>query len=130
MYEKGIRMKEYENEVRERYGNTAAYNEHREKTKNYTKEKWVKVNDGMMDIFAHFFECKNSGKSADSPEAQALVARLQSHINENYYTCTDEILCGLGKIYVSDERFRKNIDRSGDGTAEFASEAIERYCKK
>ena len=63
-------------------------------------------------------------------EAQALVAKLQAHITENYYTCTDEILAGLGKMYVADERFKKNIDKYGDGTAEFASEAIAVYCRK
>ena len=62
-------------------------------------------------------------------EAQALVTKLQAHITANYYTCTDEILAGLGKMYVADERFKKNIDKYGDGTAEFAAAAIEAYCK-
>ena len=50
---------------------------------------------------------------------------LQNHITENYYTCTNEILAGLGKMYVADERFKNNIDKHGDGTAAFVSEAIE-----
>ena len=120
----------YENEARERYGNTAAYREHEQKTKNYTKEKWVEANDGLMAIFSEFAACKNSGTSADSDEAQALVAKLQAHITANYYTCTNEILTGLGKMYVADERFKKNIDKYGEGTAEFASEAIAIYCRK
>ena len=123
-------MRKYEIETRERYGNTAAYREHEQKTKNYTKEKWAEANDGLMAIFAEFAACKASGVSADSAEAQALVAKLQAHITANYYTCTDEILAGLGKMYVADERFKKNIDKYGDGTSQFASEAIERYCKK
>ena len=120
-------MKNYETEARERYGNTAAYHEHEQKTKNYTKEKWAEANDGMMAIFAEFAACKNSCVSADSTEAQALVAKLQAHITENYYTCTNEILAGLGKMYVADERFKKNIDKYGDGTAEFAAEGIRIY---
>ena len=123
-------MKSYETEARERYGNTAAYREHEQKTKNYTKEKWAEANDGMMAIFAEFAECKKNGASADSAEAQKLVDKLQAHITENYYTCTDEILAGLGKMYVADERFKKNIDKYGEGTAEFASDAIEVYCRK
>ena len=123
-------MKSYETEARERYGNTAAYCEHEQKTKNYTKEKWVEANDGLMAIFAEFASVKNSGASADSTEAQALVAKLQAHITANYYTCTDEILAGLGKMYVADERFKKNIDKYGEGTAEFASEGIRIYVKK
>ena len=123
-------MKNYTTEARERYGNTAAYKEHEQKTKNYTKEKWAEANDGLMAIFAEFAALKNSGASADSAEAQALVAKLQAHITVNYYTCTDEILAGLGKMYVADERFKQNIDKYGEGTAEFAADAIEGYCRK
>ena len=121
--------KKYSIEARERWGNTDAYIEHERKTKNYTKEKWAEANEGLMAIFAELFACQNSGASADSAEAQALVVKLQVHITENYYTCTDEILVGIGKMYVADERFKKNIDKYGDGTAEFASKAIAVYCK-
>ena len=123
-------MSNYKTEVRSRWSNTDAYREHEQKTKNYTKEKWAEANDGMMAIFAEFAECKNSGASADSAETQALVAKLQAHITENYYTCTDEILSGLGQMYVADERFKKNIDKYGEGTAEFAAGAIAMYCQK
>ena len=120
----------YETEARSRWGNTAAYREHAEKTKNYTKEKWTEVNDGLMAIFAEFAVRKQNGAEADSDEAQALIAKLQAHITANYYTCTDEILAGLGKMYIADERFKKNIDKHGEGTAVFASAAIEVYCRK
>ena len=120
-------MKSYETEARELWGDTSAYREHKEKTKYYTKEKWAEANDGLMAIFAEFAACKNSGASADSVEAQVLVDKLQKHINAHYYTCTDEILAGLGKMYVADERFKKNIDKYGEGTAEFASEGIRIY---
>ena len=123
-------INDYESETRSRRGNTEAYREHEQKTKNYTKEKWAEANDGMMAIFAEFAACKVSGASADSAEAQALVAKLQAHITANYYTCTDEILAGLGKMYVADERFKKNIDKYSEGTAEFAAEAIAVYCRK
>ena len=117
-------MNDYKIESRSRWENIDAYREHEQKTKNYTKEKWAEANDGLMTIFAEFAACKDSGASADSAEAQALVAKLQAHITGNYYTCTDEILAGLGKMYVADERFRKNIDKYGDGTAKFAAHAI------
>ena len=123
-------LKNYETEARERYGNTAAYIEHEQKTKNYSKEKWAEANDGLMAIFAEFAALKTGGASADSAEVQALVAKLQAHITANYYTCTDEILAGLGKMYVADERFKKNIDKCGEGTAEFVSEGIRIYVEK
>ena len=123
-------MKNYETEARERYGNTAAYKEHEQKTKDYSKEKWAEANDGLMTIFAEFAVCKQSGAEAYSNEVQMLVAKLQAHITANYYTCTDEILSGLGKMYVADERFKKNIGKYGKGTAEFAADAIAVYTKE
>lgn len=123
-------MKNYETEACARWRNTDAYREHKQKTKNYTKEKWAEANDGLMAIFVEFATCKDNGASANSDEAQALVAKLQAHITENYYTCTDEILAGLGKMYVADERFKKNIDKYGEGTAVFASKAIAVFCQE
>ena len=123
-------MKNYTTEARERYGNTLAYKEHEQKTKNYTKEKWAEANDGLMAIFAEFATCKQSGAGVDSNEAQAIVVKLQAHITANYYTCTDEILAGLGKMYVCDEQFKKNIDKYGEGTAEFAAGGIRIYVEK
>ena len=122
-------MNSYDTEARSRWGNTEAYFEHEQKTKNYTKEKWVEVNNGLMAIFDEFAVCRQSGATADSGEAQALVAKLQAHITANYYTCTDEILAGLGKMYVADERLKRNINKHGEETAEFASQAIRVFCK-
>lgn len=122
--------KKHEDEVRKRWGDTSAFREHEQKTKNYTKEKWVEANDGLMAIFAEFAACKDRGLSSNSAEAHALVVKLQAHITENYYTCTGEILAGLGKMYVADERFKKNIDKYGEGTAAFASKAIAIFCQE
>ncbi len=121
---------DYKTEARERWGNTYAYREHEQKTKNYTKEKWAEINDGLMSIFAEFAKCKNNGFIINSPEVQSLVVKLQEYITKNYYTCTDKILAGLGEMYVADERFKKNIDKYGEGTAEFASEAIAMFCQE
>ena len=123
-------MTNYDIEVKQRFGNTDAYKEHAEKTANYTADKWQAVSDGLMSIFAKFAECMQNGNTADSDKAQVLVKELQDYITENYYTCTNEILAGLGIMYVADERFKNNIDKHTVGTAEFISEAIKVYCSK
>ena len=123
-------MSDYNIEIKQRFGNTDAYKEHAEKTVNYIADKWQEVNDGLMSIFAKFAECMQNGNTADSVEAQSLVKGLQYYITENYYTCTNEILLGLGLMYVADERFKNNIDKHADGTAEFICEAIKVYCSK
>lgn len=120
--------KNYDLEVKQRFGNTDAYKEHAEKTTNYTENKWQEVNNGLMSVFTKFAECMQNGNAADSKEAQALVKKLQNYITDNYYTCTNELLAGLGQMYVADERFKNNIDKNGNGTSEFISKAIEIYC--
>ena len=73
-------MKNYERESHSRWGDTQAFREHEQKTKNYTKEKWAEANEGLMAIFAELAACKNSGADADSDKAQALVGKLQAHL--------------------------------------------------
>jgi len=123
-------FEKHKDEAKEKWGKTDAYKEHAEKTKNYSKQKWNDLAEGMDHIMADFALCMKNGKSPDSAEAQNLVKMLQSHINENYYQCTSQILAGLGQMYVGDERFKNNIDKHADGTAQFVCEAIEFYCKK
>lgn len=121
---------QYEDEAKQRWGGTDAYKESQAKTAGYSKEKWNDVLAEMNGVFAEFAECKNCGNSSDSETAQRLVKKLQDYITANFYHCTDDILAGLGQMYVCDERFKNNIDSHGEGTAEFVSEAIKIYCKK
>ena len=121
---------QYEDEAKQRWGGTDAYKESQEKTSGYSKEKWNDVLAGMNGVFAEFAECKKCGESADSDTAQSLVKKLQDYITANFYCCTDDILAGLGQMYVCDERFKNSINKNGEGIAEFVAEAIKCYCKK
>ena len=123
-------FEKYKVEVQEKWGKTEAYKEHAEKTKGYSKDKWNNLAGEMDLIMAEFSVCIKNGAEPESSEAQELVKVLQNHITKNYYLCTNEILASLGQMYVTDERFRNNIDKKADGTAEFICEAIEIYCKK
>ena len=117
----------FEKEVKKRWGNTEAYAEFETKTKDYSKERFADINSGLENIFRNFAELMKTGAQPSSAEAQALVKKLQDYITENYYTCTDEILKGLGQMYVADDRFKNNIDKYDPGTAEYVSNAIKIY---
>lgn len=112
----------YKEEVRQRWGNTAAYQESR------GRKIPRDANDKMMMIFKEIGGLQNQPPQSES--VQILVSQLQAHISDNYYTCSKEIFAGLGKLYVDDERFRRNInDTCGEGTAEFTAAAIAEFCK-
>lgn len=120
---------EYAQEAKEKWGDTSAYKESAEKTADYSADKWKLVNSAMDERIAEFADCKRNGFAPDSQEAQTLAKKWQDFITENYYTCTQEILASLGEMYVADERFKKNINRHGDGTAQFMRDAIKAYCE-
>ena len=118
---------QYAAEVKERWGETAAYRESEARAAKYTKEDLASQNREMQAIFARFAALR--GTVPGSTEAQALVQEWQQYITDHYYTCTKEILAGLGQMYTADGRFRENLDQHGEGTADFMSRAIAIYCK-
>lgn len=124
-----IARKQYADEVKQRWGDTDAYKESEQKTADYSADKWNDVNAGLNAVLAEFAVALKDGATSESETAQSLVKKLQQYITDNFYACTNEILAGLGQMYVADERFKSNIDKNGAGTAEFISEAIRIYCK-
>ncbi len=123
------KLDEYSKQAKELYGNTPEYKKLQEKTKNRTKEEDNLLADRFMLLFREAGEIRNTDPA--SPEAQSIVRRIQDFITENLYTCSDEILSGLGKMYSGGGDFTKNIDEyGGEGTAEFVDKAIQIYCEK
>ena len=117
----------YAEEARNRWGDTEAYRESERRTANYSQNDWNVLYDGMDAIMEGFAELKAEGISSDSEPARLQVKKLKQFITEKMYTCTDEILAGLGQLYIADERFKKNIDKHGEGTAAYVSKSIKCY---
>ena len=113
----------YADEAKKKWENTAAYKEFAEKHSDSNDKT-----EEFMQIFAEIGQIKHL--EPDSQTVQSMIKKLQNFITENYYTCTDDILKGLGQMYIADERFKNNIDSTGgNGTAEFTAQAINTYYK-
>ena len=119
----------YEKEVEQKWQNTDEYKEYKAKTKNYSIDDWNKINNMMENIFRKFALLMNDGKNPNDSNVQYLVKLLQNHITDNYYTCSNDILKGLGQMYISDDRFKSNIDKYSIGTSKFINDAIIKYTK-
>ena len=120
------KMDEYARQAKEQWGQTAAYREYEEKTKNQSSETQKAAWKNLMLIFVEFGKIKD--KEPDNEEVQLLVKQLQDYISEHFYQCSNEILKGLGKMYASGDEFTENIDKAGGaGTAAFVAEAIAIY---
>lgn len=118
------KLDDYAARAKAAWGNTAAYREYAEK--NRGREENLQAAGVLMGIFRELGALRE--KSPESAEAQALVDRLRTAITENFYTCTPEILSGLGQMYAAGGDMTENIDRAGGpGTAVFAEKAISYY---
>ncbi len=121
------KIDEYAKQAKESYGSTPAYKEFEEKSKNRTKEQEKNISVGMMNLFADIGKLLSLEPSNDT--VQAKVAELRAYITEHFYNCTSEILLGLGEMYAGGGSMTDNINNyAGEGTAEFAAEAIRFYC--
>lgn len=117
---------QYEQEARERWGDTQAYAQSEAKTRAYGKADWEEIAAQAEELYRSLAACMGDGPA--SPRAQKLVGQWQAHITRYYYGCTDDMLAGLGALYVADERFTRHIDRFAPGLAAFLGDAIRVYC--
>ena len=119
-------IERYTEEAKQKWGSTNAWQEFEQKQ--VSPRQAQEQADGIMGIFAQLGSLRDTDPASGA--AQALVARLQAFITDHYYTCTREILRSLGQIYIAGDSMTENIDKAGGpGTAQFAHEAIEVYCK-
>lgn len=122
-------MNRYQDEAKEKWGSTQAYQESEDRTTHYTKEQWVQINKEMDAVMMLFAQYSRDGLAPESIPVQEAVSKWQQFLTQYYYDCNREILSALGRMYAADERFRENINRYGAGTAELLSAGIAVFCR-
>lgn len=120
-------MNQYAKEAEEQYGHTDAYRQSAKRTSRYSKDDWAKISHEANQIYQGFLETMSL--SPDHVTVQKLVLDWKNHITNHYYTCTNDILAGLGEMYIADERFKNNINQNGEGIADRMCEAIRIFVK-
>ncbi|MDZ5254566.1 MerR family transcriptional regulator [Clostridium sp. LIBA-8841] len=118
----------YEDEVEKKYGESDAYNESKKKTSKYSKEDWNNIMEEIDGVYRELAELKD--RDVSDEKVQELVHNWRMLITKNFYNCSIEIFSGLADMYIYDERFTKNIDKYGEGFANFLSEAMKYYCNR
>jgi len=127
---KTTEIDKYAAQAKALYGKTEAYKEFEKKTQGKSKEQMDWAGEQMMELFVEFGRLLKDGGTPADAAVQVQVKKLQDYITEHFYTCTKEILGGLGKMYAGGGSFTENIDHAGGkGCAEFAAKAIEIYCR-
>ncbi len=122
------KIDEYARQAKASWGRTPAYKEYERKSAGRTKEEEQRIADGLMEILGAFGGMLDTDPAGEAARAQ--VAKLKDYISAHYYTCTDEIMRSLGRMYAGGGSMTENIDAAGGpGTAEYAWQAIDAWCK-
>lgn len=121
-------QKQYEDEVKQRWGNTDAYKISKERTAKYTKEDWERINEIQMKNLRELCELYNAKVPYADARVQAVVEKAFQFIHDNFYPCTLEMLSGLGNMYIADPRFTAYYEKFAAGLADYYNEAIQHYC--
>jgi DNA-binding transcriptional MerR regulator len=119
-------QKKYEQEVKEKYGDTLAYEQSQQKTQSYQAEDWKRIQEKMEQLYGDLADLMD--REPTNAEVQRLIGDYRQYITDNFYDCTVEIFRGLGDLYVDDPRFTKNIDKVQPGLSEFLHAAMHVYC--
>jgi DNA-binding transcriptional MerR regulator len=120
----GFDPSQYEDEVKERWGNTDAYKESARRTKGYGKAEWAQIQADWGRIYGDMAARMKAGTAVTDPAVQALVEEHRAHIDRWFYPCSVEMHKALGQGYVADPRFAENLDKVAPGFARYLSDAI------
>ncbi|MGI5244790.1 TipAS antibiotic-recognition domain-containing protein [Dactylosporangium sp. CA-139066] len=115
---------QYEDEARQRWGDTDAYKESARRTSSYTKDDWARIKSEAAENTARFGDAFASGEAADSVTAMDLAEAHRQHISRWFYDCPLDMHRGLGDMYVADPRFTANYDTDRPGLAQYIRDAI------
>lgn len=120
----GFDASEYEDEARERWGHTEAYQESMRRTQSYGEGDWAEIRRESEQIVRELVSLLRAGQPADGEAARMVAERHRRHISRWFYPCSPQMHRGLAEMYVADERFRRNYEREAEGLAAYFHDAI------
>jgi DNA-binding transcriptional MerR regulator len=120
----GFEPSKYEEEAKQRWGDTEAYRISAERAQRYTPEDWRRIRDEQSAIYEDLAAAMRAGRAAHDPVSMDIAERARLCIERWFYPCSHAMHCGLADLYENDPRFAANIDKYGDGLTAFLSAAI------
>jgi MerR family transcriptional regulator, thiopeptide resistance regulator len=120
----GFDPSEYQDEARERWGQTEAYRESTRRTEQYGEQQWRAIRAEGDAIVEDFVALLRAGEPSDGEAARAVAERHRRHISQWFYPCSRAMHRGLGDMYIADERFARTYEQQATGLAAFVRDAI------
>lgn len=125
----GFDESQYENEVRERWGDSPKFAESQAKWSSYSEEQKEAIKAEGSRLTVRMVS-KDPNASPDDTDVQAAVGEYHAYLNTFFYTCDISFLRVLADNWVQDPRFAINYERIREGGAAFAREAVQLYCDR
>ncbi len=115
---------EHQQEAEQRWGDTVPYQQSAARTTRYTKQDWQTLGQEADAINQRLVALMAAGSAPESAAAMEVAEAHRAHITKWFYECSKAIHAGLGQMYVADPRFKMNIDKAGEGLAEYLAAAV------
>ena len=116
--------KQYEAEVKERWGDSAAYRESTRRTRAYGKTDLARISKEGDAVVARLAALLARGGRADGIEAMDLAEEYRCHIDRWFYPCTHGMHRNVAQVYTADPRFEAYFEKHAKGLAGFFQAAI------
>jgi len=128
-YFEGFDETRYEEETKQRWGNTPQYAESQKRWAGYSKQQKEAIKEEGSRLTTRMV-CSDPEASPDDPDVQAAIGEYHAYINKYFYACAVDYLRGLADMWVEDQRFAANFERIRQGGAEFVRKAVNIYCDR
>lgn len=125
----GFNKSPYEDEVRERWGDSPKFAESQEKWSSYSEEQKEAIKAEGRRLTVRMVS-EDPEASPDDADVQAAIGEYHAYLNQYFYTCEISFLRGLADSWVQDPRFAINYERIREGGAAFVREAVHLYCDR
>ena len=116
-------LNKYENQAVEKYGKDTI-----EESKKRQSGREEIVTEEFNEVFRSMAKFKDENVDVAEKEVQSKVEDLYNNMNKYAFDCSIEVFSYIGKGYSQNPEFKSNIDKFGEGVAEYTSKAIEVYC--
>ena len=114
----------YEDEAKEKWGETQEYKTSRNRVKSYTPDDWAEIKAEEQQIWRDAAAAMAAGQSPQSDDSGKLAERHRLHIDRWFYGTTEESYANLASLWEMDARFTANIDKYGQGLTLWFAEAV------
>ena len=115
---------QYEEEVRSRWGDTAAYSESKSRTSKYSHADFAQAKIDQEAVTEDFAIAFGNRVGVRSAVVQKIVIAHREAITKWFYECSVEMQKNLAMMYIDDDRFKAYYDGRARGLAQYVHDAI------